>query len=46
MYDTSCLCLKCKDAERRRPDYETAAGAERAALARGERNFPGIGWPG
>jgi len=45
MYDTATICLACADAERKRPDYEAAREAERAAVARGDRNFKGVGWP-
>ena len=43
MYDTACLCMKCKEEETRRTDYKKAQEAERAAFAQGNRNFKGIG---
>lgn len=45
-FDTSALCHRCLEEERQHPDYQLAADAELAAVKRGERNFPGIGWPG
>ena len=43
MFNEQCICLSCADAERRRPDYEAAREAERAAVAAGDRNFKGVG---
>ena len=45
-FNTDCICMKCAEEERNHPDYQKAANAELAAVKRGERNFPGIGWPG
>lgn len=44
MYNTDCICLKCKREEVKRPDYEKARQAEADAVANGDRNFPGIGF--
>lgn len=46
MFDTSCICLKCKEAERAHPDYQKACEAERSAVLSGNRNFKGIGYNG
>ncbi len=43
MYNTETICMKCKEAERKRSDYEAAQEAARAACAEGDRNFKGIG---
>jgi len=43
MYNTDCLCLKCKDAETRREDYREAVEADQAEIRKGNYNFKGIG---
>lgn len=43
MFNTEEICMDCKDAEKRRPDYGEACRAEREALRCGERNFAGVG---
>ena len=45
-FDTSAICMKCAEEERKHPDYRMAADAELAAVRSGDRNFEGIGWPG
>ena len=45
-FNTDVLCQRCIEEERNHPDYEKAAAAELAAVRAGERDFPGIGWPG
>ncbi len=45
MFNMDMICPECKQAERKHPLYELASQKEREALLRGERNFPGIGWP-
>ena len=45
-FDTSVLCMRCIEEEKKHPDYPKAAAAELAAIRRGDMNFPGIGWPG
>ena len=45
-FNTDVLCQKYIEEERNHPDYEKAAEAEREAVRRGDRDFPGIGWPG
>ena len=44
MYSTECICLACKDAERKRDDYPKAVAADHAEIRKGNTNFPGIGW--
>lgn len=43
MFNTDCICMKCKAEERKRPDYHKAQEAERRAVLAGDRDFPGIG---
>jgi hypothetical protein len=43
MFNTDEICLDCKDAETKRPDYQQARDAEAAACRRGDYNFKGIG---
>ncbi|MGN0878608.1 MAG: gamma-glutamylcyclotransferase [Oligosphaeraceae bacterium] len=43
-FDTSCLCMRCAEAERHHPDYQKAVEAEMAEIRRGNCNFRGIGW--
>lgn len=43
-YNTDCICMKCKEAETRRPDYEEAMKAEHEAVKAGNYNFAGIGF--
>ncbi len=45
MFNTDCLCMKCKEKERLLPEYNSAAEAERTAVFNGENNFQGIGLP-
>lgn len=45
MFNMDMICPECKEAEREHPLYGLASQKEREALLRGERNFPGIGWP-
>jgi ssDNA-binding Zn-finger/Zn-ribbon topoisomerase 1 len=45
-FNTDVLCPRCIEEEKSHPDYGKAAEAELAAVRRGERDFPGIGWPG
>ena len=43
-FNTQCICLECAKQEEANPRYRQAVEAERAAIARGETNFPGIGF--
>ena len=44
MYNNDCICMKCKEAERQRPDYEAAVKADHDAIKAGNYNFAGIGF--
>lgn len=44
MFNTDCICMKCKDAETRHPRYREAAEAEMAEVKKGNRWFGGIGY--
>ena len=44
MFNEDIICMKCKEEERKHPDYKKATDAEMEALKRGERNFKGIGY--
>ena len=44
MYNEDVLCLKCKDAETRREDYEDAVKADHEEIRKGNFNFKGIGY--
>ena len=43
MYNNDCICMKCKEAERRRADYNDAVKADHDAIKAGNYNFAGIG---
>ena len=43
MFNEQTICMKCKDEERKRPDYEAAHAAEVAAVRAGDFNFKGVG---
>ena len=45
-FNTDVLRPACIEEEKKHPDYLKAAAAELEAVRRGERNCPGIGWPG
>ena len=42
MFNTQTICMDCKDAETKRPDYCQAQDAEIQAVRRGVMNYPGI----
>lgn len=44
-FNTQMICRRCYENEQAHPSYNEAVIAERQALMRGERNFPGIGLP-
>lgn len=44
MYNEDVLCMKCKEAEAKREDYDHAREVEKAHVCAGDRNFKGIGW--
>ena len=43
MFNTDTICLDCKEAERKRSDYDAAVRAEVAACRAGNYNFKGVG---
>ena len=43
MFNSDCLCMKCKEAEQQRPDYKAAVDADHKAIKAGNYNFKGIG---
>lgn len=43
MYNTDCICMKCKDDERKRPDYWSAVAADHEQIKQGNYNYEGIG---
>ena len=43
MYNTECICMKCKDKERERDDYARAVAADHDEIKKGNYNFAGIG---
>lgn len=43
MYNTDCICMKCKDKEMDREDYEKAVKADHEHIRNGDYNFKGIG---
>lgn len=46
MFNADCLCESCAEKEKRHPDYAKARDADHDAIASGNYNFPGIGYPG
>jgi hypothetical protein len=42
IFNTQTICLKCKELEKKDPDYDAAVKAERDAVSRGDYNFPGV----
>ena len=42
MYSTLLICMECKDAEKKRADYEKAVKADVDAIISGDFNFKGI----
>ena len=45
MFNDDCLCMKCKDEERKLPEYKDAVEADHAEIRRGNYNYEGIGYP-
>lgn len=43
MFNEQCICMKCKDAETYRQDYNKACEAEAEQVRKGNLNFKGIG---
>ena len=46
MYNTDCLCMDCKERERKHSDYKSAVDADHAEIRKGNYNFKGIGYTG
>ena len=44
MFNEDCICMKCKDEEMKRPDYDKALEAVNEESRKGNRNFKGIGY--
>jgi hypothetical protein len=44
MFNRDSLCMDCKDAEKRHPDYALAFAADEAAIRAGNFNYAGVGW--
>lgn len=42
MFNTDCICLACKEAERKRSDYAKAVKAELDEVKKGNYNYKGI----
>lgn len=42
MFNEDVICMKCKEEEKKDPEYKAAEEAEREALQRGDRNYKGI----
>ncbi|MCR5148661.1 MAG: gamma-glutamylcyclotransferase [Eubacterium sp.] len=42
MFNTDCICMKCKEEERKDPDYHKAQEAELEQVKQGNINYPGI----
>lgn len=44
MYNTDCICMACKRAERKRPDYKTVQEIEMTEIRNGNYNYSGPGY--
>lgn len=44
MFNTDCICMKCYEDEKQRPNYQQAVEADREAIKQGNYNFKGIGY--
>lgn len=42
MLNTECICMECKEAERKLPEYREAARRELEEVKKGNLNFQGI----
>lgn len=42
MFNTDCICMECKEKERKDPEYTKALEADRAEIIKGNYNFRGI----
>lgn len=43
MFNEECICMKCKDEERKEKNYKKAQDAEHEEVKKGNYNFKGIG---
>lgn len=43
MFNTECICMKCKDEEKQNKDYRKACDADNEQIKKGNYNFEGIG---
>lgn len=43
MYNDDCICMECKEKERKCEDYREAVEADHAEIKKGNYNFKGIG---
>lgn len=43
MFNEDCICMVCKDKERKDPRYEKARDREAEEVRKGNYNFKGIG---
>jgi len=43
MFNEECICMNCKDEERKRADYKDAHEADVAEIKKGNYNFKGVG---
>ena len=44
MFNTDCICIKCKREERAREDYSFASESEQEEVKKGNHNFKGVGY--
>ena len=42
MYNLACLCMTCKEKEKKKADYQEAVKAEQAEIKKGNYNYKGI----
>lgn len=43
MFNRQCICMKCKDEERKNKNYKKACDADNEQIKKGNYNFGGIG---
>jgi len=42
MFNTQCICMKCKEKEMKRADYQKAVKADHEEIKKGNFNYKGI----
>ena len=42
MFNSDCICMKCKEEEKKRSDYKEAIKAEQDEVKKGSYNYKGI----